>query len=97
MECRQTTSNKQNLFAPPLSRCYAPTLVSYKGLRRVVVTGIGILSPVGNGKDRFFDSLAAGRSAIRRLSAPFTEKLSARIAAELEFDAGGSGGADLQE
>jgi 3-oxoacyl-[acyl-carrier-protein] synthase II len=63
-----------------------PDLVSYRTFRRVVVTGIGILSPVGNGKNRFFESLAAGRSAIRRLSAPFVTKLSSQIAAELEFD-----------
>lgn len=55
-------------------------------MRRTVVTGIGILSPVGSGKDPFFSALAAGRSGVRRLSAPFAEKLSAKVGAELDFD-----------
>ena len=34
--------------------------------RRVVVTGLGVVSPVGTSPDEFFDSLVAGRSGIRR-------------------------------
>jgi 3-oxoacyl-[acyl-carrier-protein] synthase II len=55
-------------------------------VRRVVVTGVGILSPVGNGKEAFFGGLAAGRSGVRRLSAPFVDKLSTKIGAALDFD-----------
>jgi 3-oxoacyl-[acyl-carrier-protein] synthase-1 len=33
-------------------------------MRRVVVTGIGIVSPIGNNADEVLDSLRAGRSGI---------------------------------
>jgi 3-oxoacyl-[acyl-carrier-protein] synthase II len=34
--------------------------------RRVVVSGLGVISPVGNSADEFFANLLAGRSGIRR-------------------------------
>jgi 3-oxoacyl-[acyl-carrier-protein] synthase II len=37
--------------------------------RRVVVTGMGIVSPVGNWPGPLFDNVAAGRSGIRLLPA----------------------------
>lgn len=49
--------------------------------RRVVVTGLGIISPVGKNPSEFFDSLMAGRSGVRRLQADFIDKLSIRIGA----------------
>ena len=33
-------------------------------MRRVVVTGIGIVSSIGNNKEKVLDSLKAGRSGI---------------------------------
>ncbi|HUQ47761.1 MAG TPA: beta-ketoacyl-[acyl-carrier-protein] synthase family protein [Gemmatimonadaceae bacterium] len=53
-------------------------------MRRVVVTGIGVLSPLGNDKDSFFAGLVAGRSGIRRM--PPADGLTATLAAPLEFD-----------
>jgi 3-oxoacyl-[acyl-carrier-protein] synthase II len=53
-------------------------------MRRVAVTGIGIVSPLGNDRRTFFDNLAAGRSGIRLLDAAFREKL---VAAPAQFDA----------
>lgn len=35
--------------------------------RRVVVTGIGPLTPIGIGKNQFWDALCAGRSGVRRV------------------------------
>jgi beta-ketoacyl-acyl-carrier-protein synthase II len=55
-------------------------------MRRVAVTGLGVLSPVGNGCGPFFDALLAGRSGLGRLSADFSGQLSARIVGETEFD-----------
>ncbi len=55
-------------------------------MRRVAITGMGVLSPVGNSCEAFFSSLAAGRSGIRRLSSDFAERLSVTIAAEVDFD-----------
>jgi len=37
-------------------------------LKRVAVTGIGIISPLGNEVGEFFDNLVAGRSGIERLT-----------------------------
>jgi 3-oxoacyl-[acyl-carrier-protein] synthase II len=48
--------------------------------RRVVVTGLGVISPVGSGAGEFFENLMAGRSGIRRVESPFADKLSIRIA-----------------
>lgn len=55
--------------------------------RRVVITGLGIVSAVGQDPIVFFDNLMAGRSGIRRVQLPFAEKLSVRIAAQIaDFD-----------
>jgi beta-ketoacyl-acyl-carrier-protein synthase II len=39
-------------------------------LRRVAITGIGVISPLGNDSDVLFDNLARGRSGIVALPAP---------------------------
>lgn len=49
--------------------------------RRVVITGLGIISPVGESPAEFFDNLMAGRSGIRRLETGFANKLSSPVAA----------------
>lgn len=54
---------------------------------KVVVTGIGVVSPVGIGIDRFWESLAGGRSGIRRISRFDPAGLSSQIAGEvIDFD-----------
>ena len=40
------------------------------GMRRVVITGLGIVSGFGNDVDRFWDAILAGRSAVRELQLP---------------------------
>lgn len=55
-------------------------------MRRVAITGLGVVSPVGIGASAFIDSLLAARSGIRRLHAPFAEQLVIRIGAEIDFD-----------
>ena len=55
-------------------------------VRRVAVTGIGIVSPLGNTPDEFFSGLMAGKSGIRRLRADFVDRLDTKIAAQAEFD-----------
>ena len=54
--------------------------------RRVVVTGMGVVSPVGNDCGTFFDNLLAGRSGIRRLSSGFSARLTANIGGQVEYD-----------
>jgi 3-oxoacyl-[acyl-carrier-protein] synthase II len=56
--------------------------------RRVVVTGIGVLSPIGNNPDEFWDSLANGRNGIGRITAFDPSGFASQIAGELKnFDA----------
>jgi beta-ketoacyl-acyl-carrier-protein synthase II len=57
-------------------------------MRRVAVTGMGVVSPLGNDAASFFASLAQGKSGIRRLDAAFCNRLTAPIAAPALFDAG---------
>ena len=58
------------------------------GRRRVAVTGIGVVSPVGTGVGAFWSSLLAGRSGIGPISSFDASALRARIAGEvLDFDA----------
>ncbi len=54
------------------------------GTRRVVVTGIGCLSPNGNGREAFARGLREGRSGVGRISLFDPEGLPATIAAELK-------------
>lgn len=55
--------------------------------RRVVITGLGIISPTGKNPAEFFSNLMAGRSGIKRLQTDFIEQLSIRIGAPVEdFD-----------
>ncbi|MEA4960113.1 beta-ketoacyl-ACP synthase II [Lutispora sp.] len=55
--------------------------------KRVVITGIGVISPIGIGKDNFFTSLKEGQSGVDIITKFDTEGLSAKIAAEVKaFD-----------
>lgn len=55
--------------------------------RRVVVTGIGIVSPLGHDPDVFFDNLTNARSGVRRIDDRFDCLPDARVAATVEgFD-----------
>ncbi len=55
-------------------------------MRKVVVTGVGVVSPVGIGREAFFNALLAGRSGIRRLSSEFAPRLGSKIGGEVDFD-----------
>lgn len=51
--------------------------------RRVVLTGVGILSPIGLGVASFWESLSQGRSGVRRIEAFDTSCLPCRIGGEI--------------
>ena len=56
-------------------------------LARVVVTGVGVVSPIGIGRDSFWQNLIAGRSGIDTLSAFPAGDLPSKLAAEVrDFD-----------
>lgn len=52
--------------------------------RRVVVTGLGIISPVGNTVTEAWDALVAGKSGITAISRFDAEAMSVRIAGEVK-------------
>lgn len=55
-----------------------------RGERRVVITGMGAVTPIGNDVPSFWDSLVAGRSGIDRISVFDPSKLDAQIAGEVK-------------
>ena len=58
--------------------------------RRVAVTGLGVISPIGNGKEPFWQSLVSGKSGIGPVSHFDVSTYPCKIAAEVkEFDLNG--------
>lgn len=53
-------------------------------MRRVVITGIGVVSPIGNNAGEFWDSLVAGRPGIAPISKVDTSDLRFKNAAEVK-------------
>ena len=53
-------------------------------LRRVVVTGLGALTPIGNTKDEYWDALVAGKSGAALITYFDTEKFKTKFACELK-------------
>lgn len=53
------------------------------GVPRVVVTGVGVVSPIGIGRESFWENLIAGVSGIDRLSAFTADQLPSKLAAEI--------------
>jgi len=53
-------------------------------MRRVVVTGCGVVSPVGNEKDSFWDSLTNGRSGVGKITQFDAKEYDSRIAGEVK-------------
>jgi 3-oxoacyl-[acyl-carrier-protein] synthase II len=55
-------------------------------MRRVAVTGMGVVSPLGNSAAEVFFRCRSGRSGIRALDAPFAHRLGSPIAGVAQFD-----------
>ncbi|HBI04071.1 MAG TPA: beta-ketoacyl-[acyl-carrier-protein] synthase II, partial [Paenibacillaceae bacterium] len=51
---------------------------------RVVVTGLGVISPVGNNVDTFWESLITGKSGVGLITAFDTTDYPVKIAAEVK-------------
>ena len=55
-------------------------------LRRVAVTGLGVVSPIGSSIEALARNLAEGRSGVRRFDPPLCDRLRSPIGALTEFD-----------
>ena len=53
---------------------------------RIVITGIGVLSPNGVGRENYFEAMKQGRSGIRGITQFDPGSLPCRIAGEVDFD-----------
>ncbi len=57
------------------------------GRRRVWVTGLGLVTPIGIGLDAFWDGLRAGRSAVKRIDRFDPSQFRSQVAAQVDdFD-----------
>ena len=63
-------------------------------MRRVAVSGIGVVSPLGNSTAEVLANALAGRSGVRRLETVFATRLVAPIAATAHIDEGVGHGID---
>jgi 3-oxoacyl-[acyl-carrier-protein] synthase II len=62
-------------------------LSRFRPLRRVVITGIGCITPIGIGRDAFWDGLIKGKSGVRRIESFDVSSSPVKIAAEIpSFD-----------
>lgn len=52
--------------------------------RRIVITGIGIISPIGNSKQEFWSSLCQGKSGIKRINQIDSSLFSSQVAGEIQ-------------
>jgi 3-oxoacyl-[acyl-carrier-protein] synthase II len=57
-----------------------------KQQRRVVVTGFGVVSPLGNTVAELADNAFSGKSGVKQFVGPYLDKLSCKVAAQAEFD-----------
>jgi 3-oxoacyl-[acyl-carrier-protein] synthase II len=56
-----------------------------KNGQRIVITGLGALSPNGIGRENYFSAIASGRSGIRTITQFDASELPCRIAGEVDF------------
>jgi 3-oxoacyl-[acyl-carrier-protein] synthase II len=54
--------------------------------RRVVVTGLGIISPCGNNINDFLANIMAGKSGVRRISSEYSNLLLVKVAGVVDFN-----------
>ena len=55
-------------------------------MRRVVVTGIGLLSSIGEGKEHTWNNLINGKSGIKKIDQFNTDEFSCKIAGYISND-----------
>jgi beta-ketoacyl-acyl-carrier-protein synthase II len=55
-------------------------------LKRVAVTGLGVVSPIGSGASTFFNGLVQGHSGVTRMPDEMHPRLNCRVVAPVAFD-----------
>ncbi len=53
-------------------------------MKRVVITGMGVISPIGTGLDSFWNGLASGKNGISKITHFDASRFSSRIAGEVK-------------
>src|SRR2546428_11311821 len=74
------------MLSPLVLQCSSSETRCAVGPSRIVITGIGVLSPNGIGRESYFAAVAAGRSGIRTITQFDASSLPCRIAGEVDFD-----------
>lgn len=63
---------------------YCIMIYNSSSRRRVVITGIGVITPIGIGKEEYCDALYNGRSGIRKLTSFDASEYTSQIAGEVK-------------
>src|SRR5215471_10578356 len=71
---------RSTIFAPDREGVHP---MHMKVARRVVITGLGVIAPNGNGREEFWQACVAGRSGIRQITRFDASFLPVRIAGEV--------------
>src|SRR6476469_6812159 len=66
--------------------CFSRLAHSRMNSERIVITGVGVMSPNGVGRENYFAAVAAGRSGIRSITHFDASALPCRVAGEVDFD-----------
>ena len=66
-------------------------------MRRVVITGMGIVSPLGQGLDHNWQAITAGKSGIDRIKGFDASDIPSQIAGEVPLDMSVAGGFDVNK
>src|SRR5271157_1317418 len=84
---RSSTFFSYNERPFPVSLCFNSLLSMGRSMRRVVITGMGVVSPNGIGKEAFCAAILAGKSGVSRITRFDASSLPVQIAGQVEdFD-----------
>src|SRR5712691_10193791 len=74
------------MLSPLVLQCSSSETRCAVAMSRIVITGIGVLSPNGIGRENYFAALSEGRSGIRTISQFDASSLPCRVAGEVDFN-----------
>src|SRR5207237_9715154 len=85
MRAVRSPAYDDDILAHP--RIESRMLNHFKSLRRVVITGMGCVTPIGIGREAFWSALKNGESGVRRIESFDVSKSAVKIAAQVrDFD-----------